>query len=74
MAMSALNLWVLVSKPAAQSLFGGALLFVASDSLLAFNKFYDPTAISYAGFFIMLTYILGQYFIVNGTIRILQNA
>lgn len=74
MAIYALNLRSLVTPQAGNSLFGGALLFVASDSLLAFNKFYDPTAIPYAGFFIMLTYILGQYFIVKGTIRILQIA
>jgi uncharacterized membrane protein YhhN len=42
----------------------GAILFVASDSLLAINKFKSP--IPYAGIWIMVTYILAQYFIVMG--------
>jgi len=69
MAISALNLRRLISTAAFQSIFGGTLLFVISDSLLAFHKFYDPTAIPLAGFFIMLTYILGQYFIIKGAIQ-----
>ena len=44
----------------------GAMLFVASDSLLALNKFYQPFVA--AGFWVMLTYILAQYFIVTGMI------
>ena len=44
----------------------GAMLFVASDSLLALNKFYQPFVA--AGFWTMLTYILAQYFIVTGMI------
>ncbi|MEO5583666.1 MAG: lysoplasmalogenase, partial [Saprospiraceae bacterium] len=42
----------------------GAVLFVASDSLLAINKFKTP--IPYAGILIMTTYIFAQYFIVMG--------
>ena len=44
----------------------GAMLFIASDSLLALNKFYQ--AFAAAGFWVMLTYILAQYFIVIGMI------
>ena len=44
----------------------GAMLFIASDSLLALNKFYQ--AFATAGFWVMLTYILAQYFIVIGMI------
>ena len=44
----------------------GAMLFVASDSLLALNKFYQPFVA--AGFWTMLTYILAQYFIITGMI------
>ncbi|MBK7433924.1 MAG: lysoplasmalogenase [Chitinophagaceae bacterium] len=42
----------------------GALSFVASDSLLALNKFYHPFA--YAGTAIMFTYCLAQFLIVWG--------
>jgi uncharacterized membrane protein YhhN len=44
----------------------GAMLFITSDSLLALNKFYQ--AFSGADFWVMLTYILAQYFIVSGMI------
>lgn len=42
----------------------GALSFIASDSLLALNKFYQPFA--YAGAAIMFTYCLAQFLIVWG--------
>jgi len=45
----------------------GAALFMLSDSLLAINKFYSP--FSGAASVIMLTYILGQYLIVEGVVR-----
>lgn len=53
-------------KETSDALFApiGALLFVASDSILAINKFKSP--ISFAGIWIMVTYILAQYFIVMG--------
>ena len=44
--------------------FGGAVLFMISDSFIAINKFRDPFA--YAGLWIMLTYTTGQYMIVRG--------
>lgn len=47
--------------------FIGACLFMTSDSLLAINKFVSPLANS--GVWIMLTYISGQYLIVEGLIR-----
>ena len=46
--------------------FVGAILFMISDSLLAFNKFVVP--IDEAGFWIMITYIAAQYGIVQGII------
>ena len=49
------------------SLISGAIFFVISDSLLAIDKFYAPFA--FTGFFIMLTYCLAQYFILNGFIK-----
>ena len=45
----------------------GALFFVTSDSLLAFNKFRQ--AFEFSGVYIMTTYILAQLFIVVGAIR-----
>lgn len=73
MSLSALNLNTLISKIAFVPLFSGALLFVASDSILAFNKFQDQVHIPYVGFLIMLTYILGQYFIVKAAIQMNKN-
>lgn len=46
--------------------FVGAILFMISDSLLAFNKFVVP--IDGAGFWTMLTYITAQYGIVQGVL------
>jgi uncharacterized membrane protein YhhN len=45
----------------------GAGFFVASDSILALNKFKKPFDL--AGIYIMSTYILAQLFIVLGAIR-----
>lgn len=45
----------------------GAILFVASDSLLAINRFSSP--VPSAGFWIMTTYILAQYLIAEGIAR-----
>ena len=46
----------------------GAILFVLSDSILAFNKFYQP--IWLASFFIMVTYLAAQYAIVVGVLKL----
>lgn len=69
MSISALNVRPFLSASAFTQLFSGALLFVASDSILAFNKFQDQIQIPYVGFLIMLTYIAGQYLIVQGAIK-----
>ncbi len=47
--------------------FGGAICFMISDSLLAINKFMEP--LPYAGFWIILTYCLAQFMIVEGIIN-----
>jgi len=47
--------------------FGGAVLFMASDSILAVNKFLAPT--SYGQFWIMITYMAAQLMIVTGIVR-----
>lgn len=53
-----------------QSVLIGAILFIASDSILAFNKFYQP--IPYASFLIMITYLSAQYGIVWGILNLNQ--
>lgn len=53
-----------------QSVLLGALFFIASDSILAFNKFYQP--IPYASFLIMITYLAAQYGIVSGILNLNQ--
>lgn len=45
----------------------GSLLFVLSDSILAFNSFH--TAIPYAGVFIMSTYCAAQLLLVVGLLK-----
>jgi len=46
--------------------FVGSLLFLLSDSMIAFNKFHSD--IPLAGFLIMITYIAAQYLIMRGLI------
>lgn len=48
----------------------GALLFIASDSLIALNKFKPDLALWQPRFLIMLTYIAGQWLICEGVIRV----
>ncbi|MEQ9468693.1 MAG: lysoplasmalogenase [Ekhidna sp.] len=45
----------------------GSILFVLSDSILAFNAFH--TAIPYAGVFIMFTYCAAQLLLVKGLLK-----
>ncbi len=47
--------------------FGGAMLFMISDALIAINKFLEP--LPHANLWIMITYITAQYLIVMGLIR-----
>ena len=48
----------------------GAIFFMLSDTLLAFNKFTNPLPL--AGFLIMSTYIVAQYLIAEGSIEQLK--
>lgn len=52
--------------------YGGALLFVLSDSLLAIDRFHSPVQLG--GLLIMGSYILAQYLIVSGLIAHAQDA
>jgi uncharacterized membrane protein YhhN len=56
------------SKPASTYILLGAVIFVSSDSILAFNKFYEP--IPFGSFLIMATYIIAQYLIVVGILKL----
>jgi uncharacterized membrane protein YhhN len=47
--------------------FGGAVLFMISDSVLAVNRFLTP--LTHATTYIMLTYTLAQFLIVKGLLR-----
>ena len=48
----------------------GAVIFVASDSMIAFNKFYLTTPLP--GFYIMLTYCIAQFLIVTGALKFIK--
>lgn len=72
MFMLAMHMLFIKHKAGGVLMMAGALLFVISDSLLAFNKFYQPFEI--AGVLIMVTYGLAQLFIVEGAIRYIRSA
>lgn len=63
-AFAGRGLW---PKPMYRCIASGALCFVLSDSLLAFNKFYAPYPI--ASLLIMSTYLGAQYLIVKGVLH-----
>lgn len=46
----------------------GAVFFVASDSILAINKFYSP--IDSASYSIMITYLIAQFCITDGILKL----
>lgn len=64
MAIIALNRFGYTSQASFGFVFFGAVLFMMSDSILAINRFVESLPI--AGFWIMLTYILAQFCIVQG--------
>src|SRR6266496_1698610 len=64
MLMLAMHTMLGKNKKAGLWMMLGAILFVISDSLLAFNKFL--TVLNYAGIIIMLSYGLAQLFIAEG--------
>jgi uncharacterized membrane protein YhhN len=46
---------------------GGSVLFMVSDSILAFDRFIQP--VQYGHFWIMLTYMAAQFMLVKGIVR-----
>ena len=71
MLFFALNGLLTWKKPGNQYVFIGAIVFVLSDSILAVNKFYNP--IKKSSFIIMLTYLVAQYLIVTGILKLNSN-
>ncbi|MFH6996819.1 lysoplasmalogenase [Flavobacterium sp. FlaQc-57] len=68
MLLFAFNGYLIWTKPASLYVFLGAIVFVISDSILAFNKFHAQ--IEKSSFFIMLTYLVAQYLIVVGILKL----
>ncbi len=66
MALQALFRFGYTSNKSFTLIFVGAILFMISDSLLAINKFLMP--IQFASVYIMTTYMVAQYLIVEGVI------
>lgn len=64
MVLFAINRFKRVNDQSFALVFGGALLFMFSDSIIAINKFMHP--FDAAGIFIMVLYIAGQYLIAKG--------
>jgi len=67
MVMLAMHTTLGKNKKAALWMTMGAILFVASDSTLAVNKFFS--SFDYAGLIVMLTYGLAQLFITEGAVK-----
>jgi uncharacterized membrane protein YhhN len=67
MLLCSLHVFLKVKSPSNIFYLLGAASFVLSDSLLAFNKFYQP--FPFAAVCIMLTYCAAQYGIVKGAIE-----
>ena len=73
MAITALNTKQQLPSNLFWIMFGGVLLFMFSDSVIALNKFKQETmTIHYHNIIIMITYIMAQTLIAESTIRINQ--
>jgi uncharacterized membrane protein YhhN len=70
MVMLAMHAMFSKNRTAGRWMMIGAILFVVSDSLLAFNKFYSP--FDYADVVIMLTYGVAQLFIIGGAAKYIR--
>ncbi|MFO7616527.1 MAG: lysoplasmalogenase, partial [Bacteroidales bacterium] len=67
MAIAALNRWGLTQWRRFWLTFAGALLFVFSDSLLAYTRFISE--VPKDAFIIMVSYISAQYLIMRGILK-----
>jgi uncharacterized membrane protein YhhN len=68
MLLFAFNGFLIWLKPGNKYIFMGAIVFVISDSILAIDKFHSP--IEKSAFIIMLTYLVAQYLIVVGILKL----
>lgn len=68
MALSAQNRLTKTTRTSFWEVFGGAMFFVFSDTLIAFREFLGMS-FPLMGVIVMITYILAQYFIINGITR-----
>ena len=68
MLIMAFNGFLTWPKPGNKFIFAGAFIFIVSDSILAINKFHSP--IEKGVFFTMLTYLVAQYLIVAGILKL----
>jgi uncharacterized membrane protein YhhN len=66
MSAAALNRKGVVSQRSFRLALTGSILFVISDSMIAINKFYTEFPLS--SFFVILTYFIAQYLIMQGLI------
>ena len=66
MVVFSINRYKRVNKQSFIFVLSGALLFMFSDSIIAINKFLSP--FFSASIYIMILYILGQYFIAKGVL------
>jgi uncharacterized membrane protein YhhN len=70
MGLSGVNMSGRLNTTAATYIIIGAILFILSDSVIALNKFKsDDLSIPMPSLIIMVTYILGQFFIVEGVVK-----
>lgn len=67
MAVMAVNRKGRVNTISFNLIFYGAILFLISDSILAYNKFVSP--IKFSGIAIMSTYMIAQYLITIGAVQ-----
>jgi uncharacterized membrane protein YhhN len=67
MALTALFRYGRTSSKSFWLVFTGAVLFMMSDSILAFNKFLAP--VNNSGLLIMTTYMAAQFLIVEGILK-----
>lgn len=71
MLIQALQITRIKNRAASAMMITGAILFIASDSILAMNKFYQPFEL--AGIAIMITYGMAQLLITLGATRYINS-
>jgi uncharacterized membrane protein YhhN len=70
MLLFAFKGFLMWKTPANWYILLGAVIFVSSDSILIFDKFYKSLVLN--SFLIMLTYLVAQYLIVAGILKLNQ--